>query len=135
MNFKIDLKKVGWFLNSLRPAHVTTPLYFLNDESLVIGTYLSFFTELAFTFAFSNRVGQWTKGQEISQANFLFLFLPKNQRNIFLISAGASKMGQIKKINLDTNSTPLSFWICITFTLDKVRIFWEGHKIWKNLQL
>ena len=57
-----------------------------------------FFTELAFTVAFSTRVGQLTIGQEISESNFLVLISSKNQRNIFLISTLASKMGVIKRL-------------------------------------
>ena len=37
------------------------------------------------------------KGQLISEAKFLNLIWPKNERNYFLIAALASKMGQIYK--------------------------------------
>ena len=50
-----------------------------------------------------------TKGQLISEQIYAVLNFPKLQRNIARISALASKMGQIKKVETHCQKLPLSF--------------------------
>ena len=69
-------------------------LYYLVDFSNLIFDVVSLGTS-----TYDIAVHSWVrKGQIISEENFGVLNSSKNQRNVFLISALASKRGQIKNL-------------------------------------